>query len=237
MAAAPGPPAKEITFADLQKKVEQTGGPAGAPKHFVDEWLRFVDAPIPSFEFSAAGGLWLKGASTASQKDAYAGFFGAVYEAAMGRMKLKCKLGGCTAKPISYHVLDSLGKDTYPFSNAFTHLETCGGPRVLRRDDALSLIQRSGKKGAQAAAGDGASSAGGAASAPAKRERDESASVVESHLAHLGMSELAVVQCACCCSLLIFVSLLAQTRTLSDSCYFVASSLTQSLWVRRRTSA
>ena len=133
------------------------------------------------------------GSDKVPQKDAYAGFFQPVFDTRTSLMKLKCLIGGCASKPISYMVYYSQGKTKFPFTNAMTHLEACGGPRVLRREESQALIQRLGQKAALL----GAAAGGAASSAPSTGKRGRDGPSVDDHLGYLGIGENICMRMRC----------------------------------------
>ena len=178
-AAAPAKGADvEESLEALRKKVVDSGGPKGVSKQVALEWLRFANAaPIKFTEIEH--GLWLDADPGASLKDAYACFFKPVYDRSSGFIRLKCRLGGCKTGPISYQC-DS--KDAFPFTNAITHLRSCGGPRMLRPKEAIPLLADRGKAAAASAAS--------AAEGDKAGKRPAQTSGVEDHLRYLGLGEL-----------------------------------------------
>ena len=131
----------EEALAALRARVVAAGGPAGASAQVASEWMRFAEAVAPKFAFDEDGLYLVHEGGGGTQKDVYACLFAPVWDAHDARMLLKCRMGGCKSGAISYHVYSAADdKTTFPFSNAFAHLNTCC-PRMLRRADFLQVKQ------------------------------------------------------------------------------------------------
>jgi len=125
-AAAAPPAAPPDPVAILRERASILGAPLDVFDSCLEKYVLFAEGGAPKIVIQ--DGVFLEKAATIEA--AYVPYFNPVWDAAAGRLKLKCVC--CKTGPISYHVVGA--KHTFPFSNALDHLKRCPGLPPLLPD-------------------------------------------------------------------------------------------------------
>jgi hypothetical protein len=118
-AAVAPPPAPPDPQAALRARASFLGASLDVPEACLEKFVFFAEGAAPKIVFQEA--VFLEKAATFEA--AYKPYFKPVWDATLGRLKLKCVC--CKTGPISYHVFGA--KHTFPFANALDHLKRCPG--------------------------------------------------------------------------------------------------------------